>query len=303
MHVMINDMDYFYKNNFSFHLSPIPRRFAAAVQLADIGYARTKRERVSYTFRSYNYSFILSGTGTYLWQGHYLPVIAPCVITQSPGVKMDYGATTSWEELYFIYNIDHIPTLTQKGFIREQVALWPIYDPTQLQLHLSELIRLLNTPYIDPYIDKIDALSELLIMESLLGEPQVYTAGDLAAIKAIEAYVNTHLHEEVDFAALAAQHHLHPATFRRRWMRAINIPPARFLMEQRIKEACRLLVETTLPIVAIATFLRFQDQLYFARKFKQFTTMTATQYRQRYRATSTLQYLPGVLPDRYRSGT
>jgi AraC family transcriptional regulator of arabinose operon len=101
-------------------------------------------------------------------------------------------------------------------------------------------------------------------------------------------YVNTHLYADIDFGALANSHGMHPAAFRRRWMHEIGIPPARYLMHQRIKEACRLLVETSMPVGEIAGLLRFEDPLYFSRKFRSVSGLTATEYRRRYQSNLSL---------------
>jgi len=273
-------MDIFETHWFGYHVAPIARKFAASTPLSDVGYLRDKEARVQMTFSSFNYSFILRGTGTYLYRGQMLPVQAPCVITQWPGEPMDYGPDSTWEELYLMYNAEHLPRLRTGGLIPED-PMWPIQDPARLQSHLSGLLRTLNLPYFDPYIDRIDGLCEMLVLESLLGGTRTIDNPPARAIRDIETYVNTHLYSDIDFAVAAESHAMNPAAFRRAWMREIGVPPARYLMHQRIKEACRLLVETSRSVGEIAGLLRFEDPLYFSRKFRAVTGLTATEYRRR----------------------
>ena len=273
-------MDIFATDRFGYHLAPIARRFAASTPLSDIGYIREKDSRVQMTFNSFNYSLILRGLGTYLYRGQMLTVQAPCVLTQWPGEPMDYGPEGTWEELYLMYNAVEVPRLRAAGLIPTDPC-WPIQDPAQLQTHLTGLFRTLNPPYFDPYIDRIDAVCQMLVLESLLGRTPSVDRPQTAAIRNIERYVNTHLYSDVDFAAVASERAMHPAAFRRAWMREIGIPPSRYLTQQRIKEACRLLVETSRSIGEIAGLLRFEDPLYFSRKFRSVTGLTATEYRRR----------------------
>lgn len=274
-------MDVFNAPAFGYHLARITRRFTASAPVAHIGYVREKRSRVDWAFESFNYSFVLRGSGTYRHNGQYLSVQAPCVLTQSPGMLMDYGPDDAWEELYLIYEAVDVLWLQSHGLIPPH-PMWPIQDPGRLQTHLNDLLRILSLPYLDPNVDRVDALCQMLVLESLLGERD---AGlEARTVRQIETYVNTHLYVDIDFAALAKEHDLHPAAFRRRWMREVGVPPARYLMAQRIKEACRLLAETDTPVGEIAGFLRFDDPLYFSRKFRSVTGLTATDYRRRYRA-------------------
>lgn len=292
-------MDIFNKREFGAHIAPINRRFKVAPRVSVIGYMSAKRYHVKRTFNSYNYSFILKGEGSYKYRGQVYPVKAPCVITQQPGEPMDYGPYDTWEELFLIYEGGEIDLLKERGLISDSVLMWPITEPAQLYTHLNTLVGLMSISYLDPYIDKVDTLCELLVLESMLGTQPSANSEDMRAIHDIKTYINTHLYDDIHIEQLARAYHLHPATFRRRWMQQIKIPPARFIMEQRIKEACRLLVETTMTVGEIALFLRFEDPLYFSRRFRQLMKITATEYRRRYQYTLSVLYLPDGLPDRF----
>jgi AraC family transcriptional regulator of arabinose operon len=53
-------------------------------------------------------------------------------------------------------------------------------------------------------------------------------------------------------------------------------------MELRIREACRMLVETDAAVGEIGNELGFEDPLYFSRKFSSMMGIPATEYRRRY---------------------
>jgi AraC-like DNA-binding protein len=50
-------------------------------------------------------------------------------------------------------------------------------------------------------------------------------------------------------------------------------------MRLKMREACRLLVETQYSVGKIALELNFEDPLYFSKKFHQDIGQTATEYR------------------------
>ena len=60
------------------------------------------------------------------------------------------------------------------------------------------------------------------------------------------------------------------------------MPPARYVMNLRMREACRLLVETDKTVAEIADILSFEDPLYFSRRFSKMMGTPASDYRRRH---------------------
>ena len=82
-----------------------------------------------------------------------------------------------------------------------------------------------------------------------------------------------------DFDELAREMGCSPATFRRRWLRYVGVPPRRYVVDLRIRQACRMLVETELSVAEIAVASSFSDPLYFSRVFRKTVGESATEYR------------------------
>ena len=66
-----------------------------------------------------------------------------------------------------------------------------------------------------------------------------------------------------------------------------GISPKRYLMELKLKKACRLLTTTTLPIVMISGSLGFDDQLAFSRIFRKEYGESPSDYRKKRRGEGT----------------
>jgi AraC-like DNA-binding protein len=58
-----------------------------------------------------------------------------------------------------------------------------------------------------------------------------------------------------------------------------NMSPISYLISLRIEQACKLLNETTLPVIDISLECGFDNVSYFIRKFKEITGTTPNQYR------------------------
>ena len=269
-------------DDFSFHLQPIGRRHPGELQVAHIGNMPNKRHLVRREFSTYNFSFVLRGTGFYEWRGTPHPVRGPMVLRQWPDEPMHYGPHESWHELFVAYSPSTGDTLSRLGYIPKDRPLWAIGDTRGLQRHLDDLSKLLvSTAALTDQIDRIDRCCEQMLLESLAAAPPEATTDCVASVRrGIEA----HWRSDHDFDELARRHGLSPTHFRRLWQRSVGVPPHRFLIDERLRHACQALAQTDEPIAEIARSHGFQDPLYFARRFRAFTGESASAYRRRYRS-------------------
>jgi AraC-like DNA-binding protein len=276
------DIIFKFMDNFSKHLAPLPRRFPCGLPLDSVGYSFRKQDWVDRRFTSFNFSLILSGGGIFRMDGEEVKVKAPCVITQWPGRHMEYGPCgdySSWEELYLIYSADMMAELRRRGLATERKVVWHIRRANAVLGQVRTLLDLLQNPETDGMTDRIDRLAENLIVETRLGELRPPVNRDEEIVRKIRQTVRENLETNHDFDRLAKEHGISPATFRRYWARYVHTPPARYVTHLRIRDACRMLAETDAPVAEIANELGFGDPLYFSRKFRHFTGVTASQYR------------------------
>jgi len=277
---IFHDMD-----AFSLHLQPVGRRYPSELQVAHIGNMPEKSHFVRREFSTYNFSFVFRGTGFYEWRGTRYPVHGPTVLRQWPAEPMHYGPQGTWHELYVVYSPTAVDTLARRGYVTRDRPLWSIGDTRGVQYHLHELSRLLSNPAaIADQIDRIDRSCEQLILESLIGAAATPTQSSSDRVLALRHWIETHWRDDHDFDELARRHGLSPTHFRRLWQRNVGVPFHRFLIEERLRHACRALVQTDAPIAEIARTHGFADPLYFSRRFRAFTGESASTYRRRYRA-------------------
>jgi AraC-like DNA-binding protein len=269
------------------HYTPPPRRYPSRLALEVLGFLPRKTNWICRAFSTCNFSFILEGAGHYRLGGRAWEIRAPAVLMQWPGVHVEYGPAAPskwWTELYLIYPAALMKAFLQNGFVRKDRPVWQIQDFAAVQEKLDDLRKTLLSPAKENTSDRIDRICESLILESLLGQSRTEPEPARKAILAIWRQIRARLRHTPDWNELAASHGLSPATFRRYWSRMSRIPPAQYLSRLRLREARRLLVETSLPIGEIALHCGFEDPLYFSRKFRKEAGLSARTYRETHRS-------------------
>jgi AraC-like DNA-binding protein len=162
---------------------------------------------------------------------------------------------------------------------------WPIRNLDLIVRWISLLLDQIRRPLEFGSADRIDRLCEMLIMEMAADQARPVVRDndlDIAALEAIRTYLEVHCLERMNLAELAKSRGLSPSTFRRKWSANYAIPPAHYLIQRRMEEACRLLKETGLRIKEIAEKLHFDDPLYFSRSFGRFIGCSPENYLSRH---------------------
>lgn len=268
------------------HWVPGVRRYPSPFPVSAIGYVAEKKDWVRNTFLTCNFSFILSGGGEYRRGGRVWAVTAPAVLTQWPDEPLEYGpsgAHPSWEELYVIYARSAMKGFRQAGFVRDDKPLWRIRDAGRLIERCEELRRVFAEKGAEGTTDRVDRICEAMILESLLGESRPEPDPQERAVLAIRQRIRQMIPRPVQWQQLADQHGLSMATFRRRWLDVVGMPPGRYLQGLRIGEAKRLLVETRRTVAEIAGDCGYADPLYFSRSFRAETGVSPSDYRKLHR--------------------
>lgn len=264
------------------HWGGYVRHFPSALPVTTVNYIDKKTGWMRTRFDVCAFSIILRGRGEFHRMGRLWPVQAPCVITQWPGEYLEYGPTAgeSWDECYIVYDPALMPRLHGYRLVEQSKPVWPISDLNAVREQLDEVVKLSNSPQTDGVADRVDRVCERVVLETWLTRPQLDK--DAAPLQTVLKEVRKNFASEIDFEKLAEQHGMSGSTFRRRWAEVMPAPPARYLQELRMREACRLLVETNRPIHEIAAAVGFADELYFSRRFRQELRMAPRDYRKAY---------------------
>lgn len=97
----------------------------------------------------------------------------------------------------------------------------------------------------------------------------------------ISGYVDAHLKERIPLSEIASILNMSESTLNRECLENTGNTLSRYIKGTRLKTACRLLVETELPIARVADECGFDNYNYFSRWFREETGSTPSGYRKR----------------------
>ncbi len=266
-------------------LDDIERRFPTPFQVREIKHRPRRENWCRQLSDAMKFAVIPRGTGWYVDNDERFQVDAPFVLTKWPDQYVEYGPDESdeeWEELSIIYPPEVADEFIKIGLARRDHPVWPINDFPAVHRKLNELMKLLENPTEPGAVDRIDLLCQGLIMETCLGNKTKTLSNADRQILSVKDYVDQHFCDAVKVSELAEQYGWSAATFHRHWNRVVGSSPVRYISQLRMEEACRLLVETDLPVGEIAARVGYDDVLYFSRKFSKHAAMPATEYRNTY---------------------
>lgn len=96
------------------------------------------------------------------------------------------------------------------------------------------------------------------------------------------AYMESHLFENISVADLAGRTGWSPAYFSKMFSRTLGCSPKRYVNQLRMEHASMLLLQETISIKEIAGRLRYENEHYFSRLFKQLKGVSPTVYREQF---------------------
>ena len=96
---------------------------------------------------------------------------------------------------------------------------------------------------------------------------------------AILEKINANIAKPLSVEGLAAEARMSVSNFQRMFMKIIGVRPGRYIIQQRLNAACRLLEGTDLGIYDIALATGFCDQSHFTKMFKSLRGMSPGVYR------------------------
>ena len=294
MDVKNKDMDNFYtksvtdKTFFSAHTRTYRRQFNVIPVLDAVGYFPKKKRWHKTKFKTWNFSIILSGTGTYHASGKEYKVQAPCVLTQQPEVFVNYGPDSSWEELFFIYDSRAADKLITGNVFpgNGSAPVWYFNNSEKTLANIRSFMKSMDLVQYQQYADTIDisAYNTIISTITLPSLANLTKSGqkEYEIIFETGKYIRLNPAETVNIDFIASKNGMHPARFRRLWNKVFNEPPLRYALRLRLIQAAKLLVESTIQIQEIADITGFSDALYFSRLFKLEYGIAPKFYREKY---------------------
>lgn len=153
-------------------------------------------------------------------------------------------------------------------------------DPSIPQI-LEELLAILNSshPLQKTIIHTLLIRYLLLVVDCIQRKPTKLPH----TLSHVLDYIDLHITETISIQELSSLTHLSESRFKTYFRTAVGIPPAEYVLRQKIQYSKELLTSTPNSITEVAFTLSFSSSQYFSTVFKRFTTLTPAEYRQKYK--------------------
>lgn len=204
----------------------------------------------------------------------------PHLMIKKYGQQIKFKNASSAEVIYFSYLPECLSFFEGRGlpdyFVAQECCI-----PFQISSLLKKIHYYTTHLGYPESADKLDIfcftlLSEVILNLNLLDVPQDENS---KKIQKIASYLQIHYRECPNFDMLAKRYGFSRRSFIRHWQKYMKSPPSEYIANLRLLEAKRLLKESSLRVVEIASRLGFCDDGYFCRFFRLKTGMTPHLYR------------------------
>ncbi len=238
-------------------------------------------QHITRTIDSYEIIYVKAGTLGIFEEGIQFDVKAGQSLILFPGRL--HGGTRQFDKDLCFYWLH----FTEK---KEALTCSPLCSlPQLIQVEKPDRFVELMRKYIKSKNDlymPTDQLN-LILMEIFLNlysssfEQQSLGKIQILATKAQE-YIRLHLKEEITTSIISRHLDCNPDYLGRVYTKTYNKTLTQGIQEQRMREACNLLIETTLQINQIADLCGYSDSNRFRRTFKHVEGISPKEYRQKY---------------------
>lgn len=234
---------------------------------------------------AYGFVFIDSGTGYFEAEGFPRRTVqGGDLLVLLPGQRHSYGNPTSgWQELFAVVNSPHLTLWERSGIINRNDLVWHL-EP--VNYWRDSFLRIINSIHDASISDSLLPLTELL---HWVGEARDYHHRQLHKITPQNQWALRARREIAsmppgppDWNAVARTCGTSVETFRKRFRNIVGKSPNCYRTELQMTEAVRILSSTDLSIKEIAFQLGYCDPFHFSKRFKQFTNLSPTEFRNLY---------------------
>ncbi|MGD0913708.1 MAG: AraC family transcriptional regulator [Terracidiphilus sp.] len=188
-------------------------------------------------------------------------------------------AETGWEEFWVHFNGDLAQNWRKRDFLKVEHPIIARNMSFALEGFFDALIENSKEQSAAPRLLAGLCHSILGCALSSVGHNEAVSREQ--QIRLVAEYIHSHS-RKINLAGLAARFGMSYSTLQRLFKRHLGVTPSQYLAQERLSIAKKYLVETALPLKAIAGELEFSSEFYFMQVFKRLTGMTPTEWRSRH---------------------
>lgn len=119
-----------------------------------------------------------------------------------------------------------------------------------------------------------------LIMSDFIGDVAI-ERGSITKFEGVLKYINEHYRERISLDTLAGLMNISTMYFSNFFKKVFNISPKQYILNKRLTESQRLLLETKMSVKEIAYSVGFENENYFSEYFSSKIGVSAQRFRNR----------------------
>lgn len=228
---------------------------------------------------------LVAGSGLYRdARGKQTPLRSGHLLHLFPDLPHAYGPGPGehWNEVYVVFDGPVFTTLREHRLLSAEQPVDRVNDAREGYERLRSLFHPSVRP--DPGQDQATFggfLEFLFACSADRGPDAPRREMDRTMVKAMSLLSSPSEGDWLHSEEIATRLGLSPETFRKRFARAVGIPPARFQKQKKIERACAALYQGSLSLKQLASDLGFFDEFHFSKAFKQVVGQSPSAYRRR----------------------
>ncbi len=142
----------------------------------------------------------------------------------------------------------------------------------------TDCLRALSGAF--PVSPELFSAGFLCMLDRLLSSVSEPARREREFVCAMEQRLLLHPEEPLDLETFAESLHVSRFHLLREFKRSVGLPPHKFQMQNRIRKARKMMLDTRLPLTEVALAAGFYDQSHFIRCFRKLAGMTPSEFRE-----------------------
>ena len=228
--------------------------------------------------------YILSGEGELHLDNQIIPIHKEQAFVIPPGIPGYYCASQEnpWHYMWIQF---HGPKATEMLSMAGLTRKSPVFTPKEYCPELAECLEdiIINPRQEYACLGNLYRFFQLLINCSNPPRPKLRTDTTSEYVRSVVHYITEKYSEPIHIEDIANHCGLNRTYLSKLFKDATGYSPQRYLLNFRINKAKQLLTETDLPIQYISYSVGYSDPLAFSKFFKQETSLSPTQWREKYK--------------------
>jgi AraC family transcriptional regulator, transcriptional activator of pobA len=225
---------------------------------------------------------IQSGEAKVKLDGQLVAITPPAILNVPPGVVHDFQMEAQTQGWVLTVPVQTLPGLLGPALSQETSLGWPAVLPANdVYIRLFTQIASEHCQTRPAREIMLGALATELVCHVLRGMGQIRAdkAGTDPRFAQFQVLLTQHLRDRWTLSDFAREIGLSPRHLSRICQKATGQPASGVIEAAAMREACRLLVYTRMPVAQIGYGLGFDDPSYFSRAFRRVMGLSPQAYR------------------------